>query len=56
MQRQLKDSFSYLRKGSQQLPRQIQGLEDGSVLVATLGDELPLELLHEFDEQVILGG
>jgi hypothetical protein len=43
-----------LGERAQKFPGQIQGLENGPVLVPPLGDKLPFEFLDEFDEQMVL--
>ena len=43
-----------LGEGAEKVPRQIQRLEDCSVLVSTLRDKLTLELFHELDEEMVL--
>jgi hypothetical protein len=43
-----------LRERAQQLPGEVQRLENRPVLVPSLRDELSLELLNELDEQVVL--
>ena len=45
-----------LWEDAQEVPCNVQTLEDGSDVVRSLADELVLELLQEFEVQQILGG